>query len=337
MPLIKSPSKKAFKKNVETEMKANPNKRAQNLAIAYSTQRQAKGRKRMESGGPVTSPTPRPKDQDNVSQGLASIRKAFKSKGGEMYADGGEVKAASFRPDADEMEPRGLDMRKKARGEDIHSPEINFHDEHMSGIDDAMDAREMDMTEAHSEYHDPRKKLAFGGELSFNDEEHYTIDDYDDERSHNMLDAKPTRHAPEKRAATKMVDEDDSDNMEMGMLHTENQPDEYSKEGLINYAKGGSVADKIRRKRMMAEGGDVDLQDNNGDEHLNEEDQLSFEAPRKKTYYDDSQISSQPEDSNEHDSYRSTDSSSDIDDIEKDKYDMIGAIRTKMKLRRGRF
>lgn len=40
-PLIQSPTKKAFDKNVRTEMDANPNKkdRAQNLAIAYSIQR----------------------------------------------------------------------------------------------------------------------------------------------------------------------------------------------------------------------------------------------------------------------------------------------------------
>lgn len=43
MPLIKSGSNRAFKKNVETEMKANPGKanRAQNLAIAYATKRKA--------------------------------------------------------------------------------------------------------------------------------------------------------------------------------------------------------------------------------------------------------------------------------------------------------
>jgi hypothetical protein len=56
MPLIKSSSKKAFQKNVETEMSANPGKanRAQNLAIAYATQRRSKSPKKMASGGQVT-------------------------------------------------------------------------------------------------------------------------------------------------------------------------------------------------------------------------------------------------------------------------------------------
>jgi hypothetical protein len=52
MPLIKSPSKKAFKKNVETEMKANPSPkdRKQNLAIAYAVKR-----RNMAKGGSVSN------------------------------------------------------------------------------------------------------------------------------------------------------------------------------------------------------------------------------------------------------------------------------------------
>lgn len=43
MPLVKSPSKEAFSKNVSKEMKAGkPQKQA--LAIAYSVQRRAKGK-----------------------------------------------------------------------------------------------------------------------------------------------------------------------------------------------------------------------------------------------------------------------------------------------------
>ncbi len=50
MPLIKSRSKAALQKNIETEMEAHPSKekRAQNLAIAYATQRRAK---KMAAGG----------------------------------------------------------------------------------------------------------------------------------------------------------------------------------------------------------------------------------------------------------------------------------------------
>jgi hypothetical protein len=54
MPLIHGKSEKAFKKNVETEMKAHPDNRAQNLAIAYSVQRRTK-RKKMGDGGTMGS------------------------------------------------------------------------------------------------------------------------------------------------------------------------------------------------------------------------------------------------------------------------------------------
>ena len=50
MPLIHGKSEKAFKKNVETEMKANPGNRVQNLAIAYSIKKKAQGKK-MAMGG----------------------------------------------------------------------------------------------------------------------------------------------------------------------------------------------------------------------------------------------------------------------------------------------
>lgn len=56
MPLIKSKSKKALQSNIKTEMDANPGPehRAQNLAIAYSTQRAAR-RKGYARGGEATA------------------------------------------------------------------------------------------------------------------------------------------------------------------------------------------------------------------------------------------------------------------------------------------
>jgi len=59
MPLIKKPGKKALQENIETEMDAHPSKdkRDQNLAIAYSVQRQAK-KKKMAMGGKVESDSP---------------------------------------------------------------------------------------------------------------------------------------------------------------------------------------------------------------------------------------------------------------------------------------
>lgn len=48
MPLVKSASKKAFKKNVATEAKSKPIKQA--VAIAYATQRKAAGKAPAKKG-----------------------------------------------------------------------------------------------------------------------------------------------------------------------------------------------------------------------------------------------------------------------------------------------
>ena len=45
MPLIKSKSKKAFKKNIETEMKAGKSQK-QSIAIAYSMKKKAAKKKK---------------------------------------------------------------------------------------------------------------------------------------------------------------------------------------------------------------------------------------------------------------------------------------------------
>lgn len=84
--------------------------------------------------------------------------------------------------------------------------------------------------------------------------------------------------------------------------------DEHSN-GRKPYAKGGevdmephpkSVADAIMRKKakMMADGGMVDLEANSREDKNNEDDE-SYEALLKEQY-DDSQLSEQPADSNEH-------------------------------------
>lgn len=93
-----------------------------------------------------------------------------------------------------------------------------------------------------------------------------------------------------------------------------------------------SIADAILKKKhaanMMADGGMVDDEGEadlqaNSNEDLNLEDQLSFDAARKKTYYDLDQLDEQPEDSNEHG-----------DAIDSDDHDMISSIRKKMKMKR---
>jgi hypothetical protein len=95
MPLIKSKSKKAFSKNVETEMKAHPGDPKKDLAIAYSVKRKAK---KKASGGTVESGS---RDMN--------------------YADGGEAKN---RLHQGAQEARKYDAQKSEKG--VHTPKFAY-------------------------------------------------------------------------------------------------------------------------------------------------------------------------------------------------------------------
>lgn len=143
-----------------------------------------------------------------------------------------------------------------------------------------------------------RRRFAKGGEIDARDEHMSGIDDAREEREMDMLDSKSLKHKAEQRAGTMMSDIDDEDDMELDMVSAIRR----------KYAKGGMVDDD-----------QVDLQENNGDE----EDTSGFPTARKKTYYDDSQLEDQPEDSSLH--------GDDLEDA--DEHDMVGSIRRKMKKR----
>lgn len=117
-----------------------------------------------------------------------------------------------------------------------------------------------------------------------------------------------------------------------GHVHGE----ECMAEGGMCYAKGGEVhemdsferpntlAEAImnsRKDKMYAEGGMADIEDN-GEEMSNDLDDLNEDAV-KKELYDDSQLEAQPMDSNE-----------DGDSIDSDAYDMVSAIRKKIRSNR---
>jgi len=94
-----------------------------------------------------------------------------------------------------------------------------------------------------------------------------------------------------------------------------------------HFAEGGlveSIAEAVMRK--MAEGGQVDL------EHHSEEEPNQYydmnEDTANEEQYDLSQLSKQPEDSNQ--------KGDDEDDEESDKHGMVSAIRSKMKAKKGR-
>lgn len=95
MPLMKSKSDKAFKKNVETEMDAGKPQK-QSLAIAFNTQKHAKKKPKMAEGGMV-SPILKenykdmsPADLMEDDERAESIAEAIMQKR-RKFADGGMV------------------------------------------------------------------------------------------------------------------------------------------------------------------------------------------------------------------------------------------------------
>lgn len=300
MPLLKGKSSKAFSKNIETEMDSGkPQKQA--LAIAYNVQR--KNKKKMADGGQVApkkqydpqsgdpdySGLENKTDDEKRAKANSSIKKAF------GFYDGGEVL------NANETGENGKRMLKG--GKLRHEDEANFTDQSRANADTS-DSREDNMMDDESTKHGP--------EEDFVSERRTSIDQASSDEDENMLDSHAIRHADERRAGGKLVNADSEDEMELDM---------YALGGMVE-DEPKSIAEAIMRKRRMADGGMVDLQAN-ANEDLNEEDQLSYQAARKNTYYDNSQISAQPMDSNEHGDV--------LDDEDEDNRDMISRIRSKMR------
>jgi len=101
MPLIKSKSKKAVSKNIETEMDAGKPK-DQSIAIALNVQRKAKAKK-MASGGMVPIMKEHP----------ASIADAIMQKRKRMMSDGGMIL-----PDDELMDPIDQELPRETHDSD---------------------------------------------------------------------------------------------------------------------------------------------------------------------------------------------------------------------------
>ena len=157
---------------------------------------------------------------------------------------------------------------------------------------------------------------------------------------------------------SRMKEKNESDLYDNDMLHKQNDPDSYSKEGIINYARGGKVAMSMEqpmdeaeemdhaslaaaimsRRKKMARGGIPTLSENmkdyeasdadvgrNSMEDPNYEDQQSFDALRKENYSEDSGLKDL-----DYDTSRSV--GHDLPD--EDSHDMVDVIRKKMKSKR---
>lgn len=143
-----------------------------------------------------------------------------------------------------------------------------------------------------------RKKMAEGGKV---EEKQFEIDE---------VDAKGNKIEPKKPLIIEQVSDGEMERQERAAR---------------DHKHDSSVVEAImRRRKKMADGGEVDLEEN-AKEQPNLEDQLSYEALHGENYSEQSALDDldQPEDSNQHG-----------DDIDSDIHDMVDAIRRKIKTKR---
>lgn len=136
----------------------------------------------------------------------------------------------------------------------------------------------------------------------------------------------------------------DHDDYDMDMMHQENDPDVYSKEGLINYASGGMVGDMFEsdedmetmssgsdltnaiHRKYMDKGGVADPEDtidDNAIEHKNYLDKLNYDLADNEMYSEQSALDDVS------DADMANRGSIGPDDKDSDQYDMVSAIRKK--------
>lgn len=291
MPLIKSKSKKAFSENVAKEMDAGKPQK-QSLAIAYSIKRHP-GKKKMAKGGPVES-----------------------GKGPEHTGEPGIPQA---KPDDRRIPPKEYMNTSALAGDPApaHKP-----DNHRLPMDEYM-----------------ANHFAMGG----------SVQGLDPEQAKHLARHLMSMHSMEPSGTMntnnpgtpgrKPDDSRPSQSAIMGKNFTDGEgapsrkpddrrlpEDQYMG---VYAAEGGRVSPTesiMRKRKMMAEGGYVDLNPPR-DEGTEYYDNQNSKAAMKELYTDDD-LDSDPWDSNE--------SGDDREDKEENKLDMIGSIRKKMKTKANR-
>lgn len=260
MPLIHSKSKKALKKNIETEMEAHPGKehRAQDLAIAFSVQRQAR-KKKMAYGGEADRKdgnpgTPKAKP-DNTRPPMEDYMGTYN--GGPDRSKMGKY------PHPSESEYMSSDNPEKyaeggmcAHGGRMQCMEGCYAEGGIAGQDNAKS---------------------------------------ESNRSPGTPKAKPDNRRPPMEDY--MSDYNTGPDYSKEERYPHPSEDEYmSSDNPEKYAEGG-IADKIRRKRMMmADGGTVDIEENAEESGQSPYDNYNSDA-YKKELYDDNMLDDQPLDS----------------------------------------
>jgi len=352
MPLIQSKSKKAFKENMEKEMSAGKSP-SQSLAIAYSVKRKPK---KMANGGKVaesakTESRPMPDDSHNDSQDVSqnSGKKALKTS---TWTENPMVPKPKTQPiKHPKMVPtNAFSVRLRDQEDDLESSQSPANPESQP-------------SQAYNENGPDRKgpsvpsmkmkRMAEGGEINNKFSSHQAEEDGDEHPSDLESDNDQEKPSDDEIMEDQAEMLADGGAVKPAPLDP-NKVKDFTKgfNGGVNWAEGGeigqdeladehhdSVASAIMSKRNRlhamidsgamdedhaaeyAEGGEVDLS-------LSSKEQPNEYYPRnenhvlKENFAEEAPDLAQPSDSNE-----------DSESIDRDKHDMVNAIRRKLKQR----
>lgn len=366
MPLMHSKSKKAFSKNVETEMKSGKPK-DQSIAIAYSIKRKPK---KMASGG---KPEEAHESTTRPDGGYGSVT-VIDAKGGEVkrMAAGGPVSAKKEKRPMPETE--GEDSHQIARNGAKHalSPEADFQTEHRpmpkkgmrttpikhpsmaqspvfktkmrdqedhlqtsAGVNDGpQEQPPKDDDEIGPDRSGPTtpslkmKRMAKGGmineEVSMHDAEEDEVEhpaglESDNDEMKPPEDEFMTGHFAEGGEIDPMDEE-------MEEHHASISAAIMAKRAKLHeMVASGAMDEDNAAESMMADGGQVDL-DENAMEEPNGYYERNEHAALKENYDEGMHDATDPMDSNEHGDEREASA--------ENKRDMVSAIRSRMRKRR---
>jgi len=292
MPLIKSKSKKAIAHNIKAEMDAGKPQK-QSIAIALSVKAKPK---KMAKGGGVHAPS----DKEGKSEAGLNIDRANKlPSGGEKMGKMYEAKKAhkDNLKDLKSMAPPNI--KGLAEGGEVKKPKI-----------ESKDAPDMAKSSVFSTKDRKQVDKESGSTLNYNDLRHEFI----------KL-RKSEKFGEKKMAEGGEIEEsvEDSSPEHMKVILKENSSEPMHNEDKQPKEHHKSIADAIMAKKKMAEGGRVDIEENNEEQpngfyEQNEHEAIDWDMDNGS---DDPMVDS-----------------IDGDDLNSNEHDMISKLRAKMAIKR---
>ncbi len=304
MPLIKRGNKKALEHNIKAEINAHPDKRKQDLAIAFSVQRKAKAKK-MADGGEISAAN----EKRSMPNDLYDDQKQAKMDNQKPIKDGQWVDA-----------PQDRQAQRGPKFEKLKHPKMvaqNAYSVKMRGYEDDL----VEHAKPTSPDEELPQRLAKGGEINEDVSMHDA--EMDNQQDPEGLESDNDEMSPE---MAEYMSKRMPAFAKGGMAREEDmQPEDEEMEEHHDSIAAAIMARKKRAEGMLlADGGMVDL-DENEMEEPNQEYGLEH-AALKENYDEPLRSMQQPEDSNEHGDMR--------EDDEENKMDMISKLRSKIRSKR---